>query len=99
MFRRLYWVKEIVESNGASTVIGVYTSIPDLIEHGLGREDDQKVRLSLFQLDRANGCLGVWTCSDLEHMEQDLQKFIKTDEMSQDHVNRLVHAFDHTVAA
>jgi hypothetical protein len=89
MFRRLYWVKEIVEGDGTSKVVGVYTSIPDLIEHGMDHQATQSLRLSLVQLDRKDGCLGVWTPANFDSLTEDLQKYVQTDEMSQEHLNRL----------
>ncbi|CAN1491120.1 hypothetical protein MCEMSE15_00199 [Fimbriimonadaceae bacterium] len=93
MFRRLYWVSEIVESNGQSKVIGVYTSIPDLIEVGLGhREPTQQLRLGLYKLDSDKGPFGIWTSPNFEGMEATLQSFVSTDEISSEHVAMLVSA-------
>ncbi len=47
MFRRLYWVVEEVDTSGRSQVTGVYTSIQDLIKHGLsGVDAGNEIRLT-----------------------------------------------------
>jgi hypothetical protein len=93
MFRRLYWVSEIVEANGQSKVIGVYTSIPDLLDAGLGqREGSQQLRLGLYKLDSDKGPFGIWTSPNFDGMETTLQSFVSTDEISSEHVAMLVSA-------
>jgi hypothetical protein len=92
MFRKLYWVTEQIEPSGKSKVTGVYTSIPDLIRHGLRWTDQNsggEFRLTLTKLDCAKEPLGCWTSPKFKGLESDLQQFVKTDEFSQDQCNAL----------
>lgn len=93
MFRRLYWVTEECEPNG-SCVTGVYTSIPDLIKHGLRWVDGPrtKLRLTLCKLDCAREPLGTFEGPDFKGLEERLADFVKTDEFSQDECKALVEA-------
>ena len=83
MFRRLYWVVEEVEKSGRSQVSGVYTSIFDLIKHGLGCVDEgNEIRLTLTKLDSNKPPLGVWTSPRFEGLEAELEEYIRTDEFT-----------------
>ena len=97
MFRKLYWVTELVSADGTSRVAGVYTSIPDLIRSGLRYEAD--VRLTLTKLDCTSDPLGVWTGPDYRGLEAGLEEFIQTDEFSREHCLSLAHALRKSVAA
>jgi hypothetical protein len=93
MFRKLYWVTELVDDKGLSRVTGVYTSIPDLIRHGL-RHDDRtgSLRLTLTKLDCSQGPLGTWSSPRYEGLAQRLEEFVLTDEFSKDQCSSLLEA-------
>lgn len=82
-FRRLYWTTEQTASNGASTLTGIYTSIPDLIEIGLqwvdGVPHRDGLRVSLWQLDVCGQPLGQWSSPEFADMSADLAKFVESD--------------------
>lgn len=85
MFRRLYWVVEEVESTGRSQVTGVYTSIQDLIKHGLAHVDSgNEIRLTLTKLDSNKPPLGCWTSPRFENLEADMEEYVSTDEFTAD---------------
>ncbi len=91
MFRRLYWVVEEVEQTGQSQVIGVYTSIQDLINRGLGCVDTgNDIRLTLTKLDSTKPPLGCWASPRFEELETDLEEYIRTDEFTQEQCKALV---------
>ncbi|MDX2066399.1 MAG: hypothetical protein SFX74_11710 [Fimbriimonadaceae bacterium] len=92
MFRRLYWVSETVLSDGTSRVLGIYTSIPDLIRNGLRHGADERLRLNLVKLDSGHPPFGVWNSPDFDDMEAALEQYVATDEMSKEHVVDLVNA-------
>jgi hypothetical protein len=83
MFRRLYWVVEEVEKTGRSQVTGVYTSIQDLIKHGLSCVDaGNEIRLTLTKLDSSKPPLGVWSSPRFEGLEADMEEYVRTDEFT-----------------
>jgi hypothetical protein len=90
MFRRLYWVSEQVHKDGSSKVIGVYTSIPDLVRHGLRYPDAGTLRLTLTKLDSDREPLGTWSSPSFEGIETAMEPFVKTEEFSVDQVKSLV---------
>jgi hypothetical protein len=92
MFRKLYWVTEQLESDGRSRVTGVYTSIPDLIRHGLRCDAMDRMRLTLTKLDSCNEPIGCWTPRDFASIGDRLQEFVRTDEFSAEHCQALVQA-------
>jgi hypothetical protein len=92
MFRRLYWVSEAVLSDGTSRVLGIYTSIPDLIRNGLRQGADERLRLNLVKLDSGKPPFGVWISPDFDGMEAALEQYVATDEMSKEHVVDLLSA-------
>lgn len=95
MFRKLYWVTEQVGSHGKSRVSGVYTSIPELIRHGLNcADDDSRLRLTLAQLNSEQDPLGVWCEPDFTGIADRLEEFIKTDEFTSEHCHMLVEHLD-----
>ena len=85
-FRRIYWVTEQVDENGNSDVTGVYTSIPDLIELGLGIRDvsDKKAayRLSLCELDSKDKPLLTIESPNFEGLADDLRPILESGEIS-----------------
>lgn len=94
MFRRLYWVTEEIAEDGASRVTGVYTSVPDLIRHGLRWTGSPKktFRLSLVKLDCNNDPLGCFESPRYEGLEERLQDFVKTNEFSVEECQSLADA-------
>src|SRR5690348_11145828 len=83
MFRRLYWVVEEVQSDGRSQVTGVYTSIQDLIKHGLaGVDEGNEIRLTLTKLDSNKPPLGCWSSPRFESLETCLEEYVATDEFT-----------------
>ena len=103
MFRRLYWVTEHVYPTGSSKVIGVYTSIPDLIRHGLQSPPAEgRLRLTLTKLDSSQEPMGCWCEPRFDGLPECLEEFVCTDEFSRDHCNALVQALQrisHVAAA
>ncbi len=90
MFRRLYWVVEEVEGTGQSQVTGVYTSIQDLIKHGLGCVDvGNEIRLTLTKLDSSKPPLGCWSSPRFDSLEGDMRPYIETDEFTEDQCKAL----------
>lgn len=91
MFRKLYWVAERVEKNGESRVAGVFTSIPDLIRHGLSQfEGTDALRLTLIKLDSSKEPLGCWQGPSFDGLEAALQEYVRTDEFSAEQCAHLV---------
>ena len=101
MFRKLYWVTEHVYSNGESKVLGVYTSIPDLIRHGLAWPDGKgRLRLTLTKLDSDKDPFGTWCEPHFDGIADRLSEFVKTDEFSAEHCQMLLDALErHTALA
>ena len=93
MFRKLYWVTETVDHKGISKVVGVYTSIPDLIRHGLRwNRSSESLRLTLTKLDSEQPPLGYWVSPDFSGLVRGLDEFIATDEFTGDHCRALADA-------
>jgi hypothetical protein len=92
MFRRLYWVTEFVQADGRSRIAGVYTSIPDLIRHGLARRDEGMMRLTLTKLDSEKEPFGSWCAPNYEGLEEACQQFVRTDEFTVDEIQNLARA-------
>jgi len=91
MFRKLYWVTERVEGNGESRVVGVFTSIPDLIRHGLSTfESTHGLRLTLIKLDSSKEPLGTWQGPSFEGLDAALQEYVRTDEFSAEQCQFLI---------
>jgi len=95
MFRKLYWVTEQVDSLANSRVTGVYTSIPELIRHGLCWSDNGHVlRLTLTKLDSDKDPFGTWCEPDFSGLGERLKEFIETDEFSREHCQMLEEALE-----
>ena len=96
-FRKIYWVTEQVNAIGQSAVTGVYTSIPDLVDHGLhlcdGVAHRDAFRLSLVELDRC-GALGAWTSPGFDGVKEDLMAFVATAELVEQDVESLAGALE-----
>lgn len=92
-FRKIYWVTEQIGADGTSQVAGVYTSIHDLSVRGLqwmdGIEKKKEFRLTLVQLDSDKVPLGSWVSKNFSGLEQDLQEFVKSDELNAQDVEAL----------
>ncbi len=94
-FRKLYWVTEQVTANNKSSVLGVFTSVPDLVCTGLrgdGSARRGEIRLSLFQLDSDLGPLRSWTPSNFASVCEDLKEFVQSEEFTQEECNTLAAA-------
>lgn len=95
-FRRLYWVTEQLDEFGCSEIVGVFTSIPDLIEDGLkwndGFSKKDKFRLTLVKLDSKKRPLGTWISPDYEGFETDIQEYVETKEFTTTECESLVAA-------
>jgi len=93
MFRRLYWVTERVQPDGSTSVRGVYTSIPDLVDHGFPAVFEATnpcaLRLSLVKLDSRSGPLGTWTPAEFGRIAEDLQPYVVTGEFAVENVTML----------
>jgi hypothetical protein len=96
MFRRLYWVTEEINDAGVSRVTGVYTSIPDLIRHGLRwtHGPQAQFRLSLVKLDCEQDPLGTFESPRYEGLTERLEDFVKTQEFTQDECQTLADALN-----
>jgi len=92
MFRRVYWVVEHIYADGRSQVHGVYTSIPNLIRHGLKVPDGVAMRLTLTKLDGDDEPFGIWMEPQFEEMIRQLDKFVKTEEFSAEQCHSLAEA-------
>lgn len=90
MFRRLYWVSEQVAPNQTSAVLGVYTSIPDLIRYGLRFPDRGHLRLTLTKLDSDREPMARWISPEFEGLEEGLAPYIATEEFSVEQVKALL---------
>lgn len=90
MFRRIYWVSEWVHSDGQSEVHGVYTSIPNLVRQGLAHPGEAKLRLTLTKLDCEQGPFGVWQEPHFEGLQEKLNEFVRTEEISKDQCQMLL---------
>jgi hypothetical protein len=85
-------VTERVEEDGTSRVVGVFTSIPDLIRKGIERQSARNLRLSLVKLDSDKDLLGSWTNEEFNQIESDLEPFVRTEEFSIEHCKALAQA-------
>lgn len=95
-FRRIYWVTEQIDGQGRSEVTGVFTSVPDLIDIGLGvREISEKragFRVSLCELDCKDMPLLTLESPGFEGFEAKLTPFMQTGEISREEYNSLADA-------
>lgn len=95
-FRRIYWVTEQLDETGRGEVTGVYTSIPDLVEYGLGMRDfcDKRAafRLTLCELDTSKPPLICITSPNFDNIEELLAPFVKDGEITHEDVVALAEA-------
>jgi hypothetical protein len=92
-FRRLYWVTEKLSKDGKSEVVGVYTSIPDLIDEGLVWFENHKhhhLRISLVKLDSSKAPLGCWHSPLFKGMHEDLGEYVITHDFTDEECRELV---------
>jgi hypothetical protein len=101
MFRKLYWVTEQTDPEGIFRATGVYTSVPDLIDHGLRWIDPSGTgfRISLAKLDCRTDVLGSWASPEFEGLEDGMQAFVKTGEFGIDECQTLRTALDGFMSA
>jgi hypothetical protein len=85
-FRRIYWVTEQVDEHGLSEVTGVFTSIPDLVDLGLGTRDvsnkQAAFRISLCELDSSGSPILTCESPSFDGFEDALQPIVQSGEMS-----------------
>lgn len=95
-FRRIYWVTEQIDSDGMSHVTGVFTSVHDLVENGVGLRDisdkQSGYRISLVELDSKEMPLCVFCSPDFGDVESALQPFVESGEMTAEEVARIREA-------
>jgi hypothetical protein len=95
-FRRIYWVTEQLDEGGHSEVTGVFTSIPDLIDLGLGVRDisekTSRFRISLCELDSKDMPLLTLESPGFDDFHQKLEPFLNTGEFSREELNSLADA-------
>ncbi|RYG31279.1 hypothetical protein EON81_23250 [bacterium] len=94
MFRKLYWVSETVAADLSSNVLGVYTSIHDLIDRGLRPRSGESLRLTLTKLDSSKEPFGVWSDAHPDELVPGLQPFVETEEFTTESVLSLVKALE-----
>ena len=87
---------EQLDESGQSEVTGVFTSIPDLIDTGLGVRDisekKSRFRLSLCELDSKNKPLLTLESPGFDDFQQKLEPFLTTGEFSREELNSLADA-------
>ncbi|MDQ2985790.1 MAG: hypothetical protein M3R13_03590 [Armatimonadota bacterium] len=95
-FRRIYWVTEQLDEQGQSDVTGVFTSIPDLIETGLGvRAVSDKTagfRITLCELDCKDEPILRAESPTFEGLEETLGPIVQTGEVSREEYASLADA-------
>jgi hypothetical protein len=94
-FRRIYWVTEQLDESGASEVTGIFTSVHDLIDKGIGVRDlcakRSGFRVSLVELDSAGMPLATFS-SPFADARDRLQAYVESGEISEDEAVRLSEA-------
>lgn len=95
-FRRIYWVTEQFDEDGRSQVTGVFTSVHDLIQHGIGIRDicDKRAgfRVSLVELDSPKMPLCVFASPEFGNVPEALRQFVESGELSADEVSWISEA-------
>ena len=101
MFRKLYWVTEQTDPEGIFRATGIYTSVHDLIDHGLRwlAPAGKGFRISLAKLDCKTDVLGSWHSPDFKGLEEQMQEFVKTGEFGIDEFQTLRTALDEFMSA
>ncbi len=95
MFRKLYWVTEEL-NKGGSQVTGTYTSIPDLIHHGLRWINGSTTgfRITLVKLDSSKEPLGTFESPGFAGLEAKLEDFVRTEEFTEEQIQALREALN-----
>jgi hypothetical protein len=95
-FRRIYWVTEQLGAGDKSVVTGVYTSVHDLLEHGLAMRDfvefKDGIRLTLVELDSAGKPILSASSPDFAEMQEGLKPLAQSGELTAEECARLVAA-------
>jgi len=95
-FRRIYWVTEQIDQNGLSEVTGIFTSIPDLVDLGLGvRPCSSKqagFRISLCELDSSVGPILSCLSPSFDGFEEAMQPIMESGEVSASEYAELTEA-------
>lgn len=95
-FRRIYWVTEQVDDAGHSEVTGVFTSIPDLIETGLGiravSPKSAAFRVTLCELDCRDKPLLTFQSPHFDEIPAQVKPLLESGEMSHEEYLRLIDA-------
>jgi hypothetical protein len=95
-FRRIYWVTEQFDADGKSEVTGVFTSIPDLIDTGLGVRSvcakQAGFRVSLCELDSGSKPILSMSSPDFAGFEDQVRPVMQTGEISHEEYNSLADA-------
>lgn len=94
MFRKLYWITEQADPAGAWRATGVYTSIHDLVDHGLRfvGHHNGGFRITLVKLDCCKDVLGSWGAPQFEGLREALEEFVGTGEFGADEIQQLSEA-------
>ena len=99
-FRRLYWVTEQFDNDGSSEVTGIFTSIPDLIELGLGtRPVSSKqagFRITLCALDSVQPPFLSASSPDFSEVATMLTPMIEEGEITKERARSLCDALKAT---
>lgn len=90
-FRRLYWITERLDEDGASEATGVYTSVYDLISRGLPRHTGG-LRLTIVKVDSEGDPLGRYTSPGFDGLAEDLLAYVATEEVTEDQRQTLLGA-------
>lgn len=98
VFRRLYWITEQTNRQGAWRATGVYTSTHDLVEHGVRWVGDDgpgcSFRIALVKLDCAKDVLRCWTGPEFVGLEEGLESYVQTGEFTAEDAVSLRSALD-----
>ncbi|MBI5707483.1 MAG: hypothetical protein HZC36_10910 [Armatimonadetes bacterium] len=94
MFRKLYWITEQADPAGAWRSTGVYTSIHDLVDHGLRfvGHHNGGFRITLVKLDCCKDVLGSWSAPQFEGLSEALGEYVGTGEFGVDEIHQLSQA-------
>ena len=95
MFRKLYWITE-QSDRGAWRATGVFTSIHDLVDHGIrfvgGSIGHDGFRITLCKLDCGKDVLGSWSAPEFPNLEQGLDTYVQTHEFTVEEIQQLREA-------
>lgn len=85
-FRRIYWTLEQFNGDGSDDVVGIYTSIHDLVECGLPmtRDAANGYRFTLCELDCACLPIASFRSPDFDGIDDLLNPLIQNGEISKE---------------